>query len=129
MKKFLTLLILSSSATLLHANCSNNQNSYNQGYSNQGNYQQGYDQEQYPQGQSQNDSSQNSDQMLAKQIQDSLHGVFSNKYNNVNVSVNNGNVTLQGFVATQEDRTDLEQKVRAMNGVRGIDNQVIVQTK
>lgn len=66
-------------------------------------------------------------QLSTQEVQDSLRGMFVTKYNNVNASVNNGYVTLQGTVASQEDKNDLEQKVRKMDGVRGVNNQVTVQ--
>jgi len=66
-------------------------------------------------------------QQMGSKIQDSLHGTFSTKYNNVTASFNNGVVTLQGTVATQEDKNDLEQKVSKMDGVQSVNNQVTVQ--
>jgi osmotically-inducible protein OsmY len=71
--------------------------------------------------------SQNNDQRLTNQIQESLQSAFTSKYNNVNAYVNNGYVTLKGSVPTQEDKSALEQKVRNMEGVKGVNNQVTVQ--
>lgn len=103
-----------------------------QGYQGGQNFQgqpYGQGQNQYGQGQNGQGQNQNPDQKLSGQIQDSLRSAFSTKYNNVKVSVNNGNVILQGTVPTQEDKTALEQKVRNMDGVRNIDNKVTVQAQ
>lgn len=67
------------------------------------------------------------DMQMQKKIQDSLRSSFSSKYNNVNAMVNNGTVTLTGTVATQDDKMDLEKKVRTMDGVQGVNNQITVQ--
>jgi osmotically-inducible protein OsmY len=48
-------------------------------------------------------------------------------FESVNVSANNGNVTLTGTVPTQDDKNSLEQKVRGMDGVQNVNNQVTVQ--
>ena len=77
--------------------------------------------------QTQSGAPQQNDQKLAAQIQDSIRKDASNKYNNVNVSVNNGYVTLRGTVANQKDKSALEQKVRGMPGVQSINNQITVQ--
>jgi osmotically-inducible protein OsmY len=69
------------------------------------------------------------DQQLTGRIRDSLRSMFSNKYNNVNVSMNNGTVTLTGTVASDSDKSDLEQKVRSFPGVRNVNNQVTVQNQ
>lgn len=107
---------------------------YEGSYGSQGQYSQGYQGSYGSQGYGNtsnenmdNSMNMNSDQKMAAQIKDDLKSMFSNKYNNVNVSVRNGQVTLQGSVATQDDKNSLEQKVRGMNGVQNVINQVNVQ--
>jgi osmotically-inducible protein OsmY len=70
---------------------------------------------------------QGNDQKLNSDIRDSLRSRFSDKYSNVNASANNGTVTLTGTVATQEDKNDLDKKIRDFKGVRNVNNQVMVQ--
>jgi len=108
MKKYLSLLILICFAARLQADCCGNQGCSCQSY-----YQQG----QYP----------NEEQNFAKQIQDALYSDHSQRFNNVTVFVVNGYVSLLGVVSTQEDKGALEQKVRNMDGVRAINDQVTVQ--
>ena len=72
-------------------------------------------------------AAQSNDQRLTADIQDSLRSRFSDKYNNVQVTVNNGNITLRGTVASEDDKADLEEKVRDMDGVRSVNNQVTIQ--
>jgi small conductance mechanosensitive channel len=67
------------------------------------------------------------DQQLTTRIQDALKGLFS-KYSNVNVSVNNGMVTLKGTVSSQSDKDNLEQIVNKIPGVSGVNNQITVQS-
>jgi len=43
--------------------------------------------------------------------------------------VNNGNVTLTGTIPSQDDKNNLEQKVREMDGVQNVNNQVTVQSQ
>lgn len=74
-------------------------------------------------------SQMSSDQKMTNLIQDAIRSSTSNKYKNVHVRVNNGYATLTGNVATQDDKNALEQKVAAMSGIQGVDNQVIVQNK
>jgi osmotically-inducible protein OsmY len=111
------------------------QGQYQQDQSFQGYNQPGYSQGQYSQNQqgygynqSGGNATQN-DQQLTSKIQDSLRSAFSSKYNNVNATVNNGNVTLTGTVASQDDRNSLEEKVRGITGVQNINNQVRVQNQ
>lgn len=150
MKKLLTIIALTASASMLNADyngsygygdsnyggCSGNQGPYQQGQygqygQNQGSsspWQYSQNQQGYGYGQSGGTAIQN-DQQLTSKIQDSIRSAFSNKYNNVNVSVNNGNVTLTGTVASQDDKNNLEQKIRGMPGVQNVTNQVTVQTQ
>ncbi len=73
-------------------------------------------------------SGQSIQQQLTSRIQDAVRNL-SDKYNNVNVSLNNGTVTLRGTVASQEDKSNLERLVRGLEGVLNVDNQVTVQSQ
>lgn len=148
MKKLLALFILTSCVTMLHAQpygrCTSGScgqsgayqgQPYNQGqgYGNSG--------QQYGNGNpamaplqygsqannGQHGSPLHSDSRLAEQIQDSLRKDSSNKYSNVTVNANNGYVTLRGEVASQNDKTAAEQKVRGMQGVQNVNNQLTVK--
>lgn len=85
-----------------------------------------------PQGQMQGqfDSStslNDEDQRLRKKVQDALAGGwFSKKYDQVQAFVTNGNVTLSGSVPTWDDKNDIDKKIRSMNGVRNLDNQISI---
>jgi osmotically-inducible protein OsmY len=73
-------------------------------------------------------SAQKSDQEIASKIRDKISsGWFAKGFDQVNVQVNNGNVTLQGFVNTQEDKDKVEKEVRNIDGVKNINNQITVQ--
>lgn len=69
-----------------------------------------------------------SDQEIAKNIRDKISsGWFAKGFDQVNVQVNNGNVTLQGFVKTQDDKEKVEKEVRNVQGVKNVNNQIVVQ--
>lgn len=68
-----------------------------------------------------------SDQEIAKKIQDKISsGMFSKGYDHVKAWVNNGVVILQGDVQTSADKESVEKSVRNIDGVRGVDSQIIV---
>ena len=68
------------------------------------------------------------DAELAKQIQDKLDsGWFSKSYAGVTAQVNNGNVVLQGQVASWEDKSKLESEIRNMKGVASLNSQITVR--
>ncbi len=67
-----------------------------------------------------------------RKISDDVKGVvaggwFSSGNKNVTFDVNNGNVTLRGTVGSLDEKNNIEQKVRNINGVRNINNQLMVQ--
>jgi osmotically-inducible protein OsmY len=146
MKNIISMLILTASVSIVYAN-GNSGNTYGSGYTNgysnsspQGyQYQQGT-QGQYSQGQYANQYQQDSqgnsmggnqmgspnDQTLTQKIQTALRSLLG-KYSNVNLSVSNGVVTLQGTVATQSDKDNLEQIIRNFPGVTDVNNQVMIQ--
>lgn len=67
-----------------------------------------------------------------KKISDDVKGVvaggwFSSGNKNVTFDVNNGNVLLRGTVSSADEKNSIEQNVRKINGVRNINNQILVQ--
>jgi osmotically-inducible protein OsmY len=69
-----------------------------------------------------------SDQALADKISKVLNeGRRLKKYENVSFYVSYGNVTLQGTVDTLDDKNQVKRDVLAVQGVRQIDNQIIVE--
>lgn len=68
------------------------------------------------------------DRIIGQRIRDAIKGGwFSKGYEQVNLDVNNGIVTIRGFVATLDDRRNVEDAVRRINGVNNIRNQLTVQ--
>lgn len=68
------------------------------------------------------------DQDLAKKIQSKISsGWFASGYKNVSVQVNNGAVTLQGFVKSQSEKDKLEKEIRNIEGVRSLNSQLSIQ--
>ena len=77
---------------------------------------------------SKNNNMPTSDAELAKQIQDKLDsGWFSKSFAGVTARVSNGNVELQGQVASWEDKSKLENEIRGMKGVASLNSQVTVR--
>lgn len=83
--------------------------------------------------QSQNFSSTNkseyeySDADLTKKIKDKIgSGAFSKGYDQVNAEVKNGIVTLTGPVNTLKDKEKVEEEVRNIKGVKGVDSKITV---
>lgn len=109
MKKTLAVLILTASTAYCVGLCGGEENY-------QGGQESGF---------SQSMQGTPNDQQLTNNIQDSLRS--SNKYNHINATVNKGYVTLTGTVATPDDKMDLDKRVRNMEGVQGLDNQVMIQ--
>ncbi len=62
------------------------------------------------------------DKQVYKRLKDAL-----SRYENVNISVNNGDVTLRGFVNSQSDRRAIEEKIQGLDGVRNITNNIKVK--
>lgn len=68
-----------------------------------------------------------SDQEINDKIRDAIgSGWFSKGYENVSFNVRNGNVSLRGSVATLDDRKNVEDAVRKIEGVRSVDNQIVI---
>ncbi len=70
-----------------------------------------------------------SDADLTKRVQDAIApGYFSKGYERVTVRANGGTIILQGYVENHDDKQSLENAVRKIDGVRDINNQVMVQS-
>jgi len=69
------------------------------------------------------------DRGLASQIRTSLTGNpnFVATPDNVHLIVNNGFVTLQGWVPSEQDRLAIDAHVQKQTGVQGVDNQLRVR--
>lgn len=69
------------------------------------------------------------DKELEKSVTAAIKGSwFSKSFPNVTVGVNNGRVLLTGTVKTEQDKVALENKVKSVNGVQGITNQVTIES-
>lgn len=56
-------------------------------------------------------------------------GWMSSGYPNVSYDVNNGNITLRGTVESMNDKAKIEDKIRKLDGVRQVNNQITVTGK
>jgi osmotically-inducible protein OsmY len=75
-----------------------------------------------------NQGSAISDQDLAKRIHDKIgEGYFSKGFDQVNVQVKEGAVTLTGPVRTNDDKEKVEKEVRNIDGVKKLTSQITVQ--
>ncbi len=73
-------------------------------------------------------NSEGSDQELQQRVQDKIgHGWFDKGYDQINIRVNNGIVTLDGVVRTEHDKDKIERNVRDMDGVKGLNSQITVK--
>lgn len=69
-----------------------------------------------------------SDQELQRAVNDAIKGnVFPKNFKNVNAQVFNGDVTLTGFVNTDDARRDLIERVRNINGVQNVNDRLVVR--
>lgn len=68
------------------------------------------------------------DQELAKHVKDAISKRwFAKEYDQVQVFVKDGIVTLQGPVKTWKEKEELDKEVRNLNGVTGLDSKITVQ--
>lgn len=76
-----------------------------------------------------NDSFQTEeDRILGRRIRDQLRNSDLAKHlNAIVIRINNGNVTLIGLVDTEDDRTNIEENVGTLPGVRTLTNQIKVR--
>ena len=112
----------------------------NQGYSQDQQYNQGNRNQNYNDTRSNWDNSANrdanyqnrdtkvlSDQEINDRIRDAIgSGWFSKGYQNVTYTVRDRYVSLRGSVETIDDKKNVEDAIRKIDGVRSIDNQVMV---
>lgn len=69
----------------------------------------------------------NTDRLLQSRIEDALRNNYLKKnFSLVAIRVFNGNVTLSGSVESEDDRQDIAARVRAIQGVRGINDQLTI---
>ncbi len=110
MKK--ALLIISLLGVL--ASCSNNGSTYDN-RSNTPNY-------------TNNNNSNYSDSNISGRVADAIRtdSSLSSDGRNVGVSTNNGVVTLTGTVPTRDEARYIERKVKSINGVRAVNNQLSI---
>jgi osmotically-inducible protein OsmY len=68
------------------------------------------------------------DRLLAQKVQDSLRQdtAISSAAQHVQVHAKNGEITLQGSVSTQAEKTALESKAQLVTGVTRVNNQLTV---
>jgi osmotically-inducible protein OsmY len=71
------------------------------------------------------------DRGLASGIRSSLlgHPDFSGSGENIHLIVNNGFVTIQGWVPSEQDRRAIADRIQEQAGVQGIDNQLLVRSQ
>jgi len=71
------------------------------------------------------------DRGLASEIRSSLlgHPDFAGSGENVHLIVNNGFVTIQGWVLSEQDRRAIADRIQEHAGVQGIDNQLLVRSQ
>jgi osmotically-inducible protein OsmY len=71
------------------------------------------------------------DRGLASGIRSSLlgHPDFSGSGENIHLIVNNGFVTIQGWVPSEQDRRTIADRIQEQAGVQGIDNQLLVRSQ
>ena len=75
-----------------------------------------------------NDQKAVSDLDIRKKIHDALSpGWFSKGFEEVTFEVNNGNIDLGGYVDTIDDKHKVEEKVKKIDGVKNINNQIQVK--
>lgn len=68
-----------------------------------------------------------SDQELANTIKQKIgSGWITKGYDQIDILVQNGIVTLQGSVQTEKDRETVEKRVRNIDGVKGLDSRITV---
>jgi hypothetical protein len=71
------------------------------------------------------------DRGLASEIRSSLlgHPDFSGSEENIHLIVNNGFVTIKGWVPSEQDRRTIADRIQEQAGVQGIDNQLLVRSQ
>lgn len=73
---------------------------------------------------------ESSDEEIAKSVSNIVNpGWFSSGYQSVSFNVSNGVVTLKGAVESKDAKDTIEQKVKKIDGVKRIDNQITIASK
>lgn len=68
------------------------------------------------------------DQTLKNNIQDKLKGgMFSRGFEDIEIIVSNGNVTLKGFVEKSENIKTINDRVQDVDGVKSVNNEITVR--
>jgi len=71
-----------------------------------------------------------SDKVISNQIKNIIKpGYLSPGYESVSFQVNNGDVTIQGIVATPSDKEKIEKDIKAIKGVRNLKNLIMLKTQ
>lgn len=66
--------------------------------------------------------------LLQNKVYDTLKNNYLRKnYNDVNVTLFNGTATLSGFVESDEDRHEVESRVRAVDGIVNVNDQIQIR--
>jgi len=67
------------------------------------------------------------DMAISSKVNETLRtGWYSKAYGQVTFSVSNGKVTLRGSVDSDEDKRKIESSIKRIDGVKQIDNQIVV---
>jgi hypothetical protein len=71
------------------------------------------------------------DRGLASEIRSSLlgHPDFLGNAENIHLIVNNGFVTIKGWVPSEQDRSAIAERIHEQAGVQGVDNQLLVRSQ
>ncbi|MDX1950655.1 MAG: BON domain-containing protein [Verrucomicrobiota bacterium] len=78
----------------------------------------------------------NTDRELTRKVQSQLsrdtsgvHGPLASEVRNIEVTANQGKVTLKGSVRSEQDKNIVETRVREVQGVSSVDNQLTISSK
>lgn len=83
-------------------------------------------------GQTSSSNTQNAgpDSLVQHRVEDALKNNYLKKnYNDVNARVYNGTVTLSGTVESEEERQDVESRIRGVTGVNNVNDQLQITPK
>lgn len=71
------------------------------------------------------------DRMLVNRIREVLQGdqVLSTISATIQIRANHGNVTILGAVSSPQDREMIANKIKRINGVRNLDNQLVTKSQ
>src|SRR6185503_12003741 len=74
--------------------------------------------------------SSEADQTVAQKVTQELrsNSSLASSLQQVNITINNGNVTLQGAVRSEQQKRDIDSAMRRIIGVASVDNQLQVSS-